>query len=698
MGALFSRVKTWVTTEDVTHSDLNAEFDNILNNLTAANVDDFSANASQMQTTADPGEVGSESLATSVAGEISRLRHLIREITGEDEWYESPVSSLTGLANAIGSGLTNNRLVSGQVVSGSQQPQFLVPNGAAATATVEGATTNFIYYVDGTEYTISTNTNLTGLTAAPSSNNTCLINDAVANDQEYTKYTGENGTEIPVDTMGSEISALVGKWAAFSIAGTATEYFLAYVESTTRLTKARRGYFFDSTDAAVPRAGYANNDTITLLKLAWIFAKTDLTLTVTYNNPIWADDEPSSPSIGDYWFDISANTWKVRGASSWSAAGAVLIGVTAQDTTNCIAARSFEFFKNYDELNTCELNYASVTEVHAKEPGSQVSVWGAVIKNDFNKHIWDITADRDSGVNEDASTTYFAYLTETGDTLISNIRPYDRREDLKGWYHPHKSWRCVGSFFNGSGSDIEAASVESFFSRYSRRVITPSQTAASLIEIVPKIIRLDGSGGAYSEHLPAAALCTGQVLEFIRVDDTPANAVTLDPFASETINGNTTFALYTKYEMLQIFSTGTEWLIRQHQTLTQPVIYTPTYTGFGTVAETAMYWHRNGAHCIIRGRVTVGTPTGVEARMSLPTGVTSVSTIATLEVCGYVARNAQLAGSFHTLIEPSVAYLTWGRSTATEAGLAKALGSSYLGAGEILSIAYAAIEVVGWRA
>lgn len=102
MGALFSRVKTWVSAEDVVYSDLNAEFDNILNNLTAANVDDYSANVSQMQSTSDPGEVGSESLATSIAGELSRLRYMIREITGETQWYESPISSLTGLANAIG--------------------------------------------------------------------------------------------------------------------------------------------------------------------------------------------------------------------------------------------------------------------------------------------------------------------------------------------------------------------------------------------------------------------------------------------------------------------------------------------------------------------------------------------------------------------------------------------------------------------
>ena len=39
MGATFNRVKNWIA-EKLTPSDLNAEIDNILNNLTAAGVDD----------------------------------------------------------------------------------------------------------------------------------------------------------------------------------------------------------------------------------------------------------------------------------------------------------------------------------------------------------------------------------------------------------------------------------------------------------------------------------------------------------------------------------------------------------------------------------------------------------------------------------------------------------------------------------
>lgn len=562
-GANFPRIKNWTTTEDVTSADLNAEFDNILNNLTAANVDDFSTSVSQMQSTTDPGEVGTESKATSVAGEIQRLRFMIGEITGEDEWYESPIASLTGLANAIGSGLTNNRLVSGRVLTTSAQPAFLVPNGAARTVKLDGTPTSFIYYVDGTEYSISTDVTLTSLTAAPSSNNTCLIDDSVASAQYWTKYAGEDGSDIPVDTMGSELTALTGKFAAFKLAGAATEYFIAYIASTTRLSKARRGFFFDSADAPVPRTTYTNNDTITLMKATWIFAKTDGTLTATYTNPVWSDDEPSSPAIGDYWFDLSANTWKVYGVGSFATASAVLVGVCIQDTTNTVAARSFEFFKNYDNINTIEIVAESNTQVKSRALGAQISSWGTMVKNDYNLHTWDITLDLESGVTEGASTFYYFYITETGDKIISNKKPHDRRQDLYGYYHPSNSWRCVGRAFNNGSSNLEQ--VVSYFTAQPSEPIR-SVIATDFVLTRDRVIVL--SGATFTQYLPPASLTKGQIFKFVHGGTSLTQVYTLDGFGAETIGGFTTYGLYTANETLEIMSDGSNYLVMSHRAQT----------------------------------------------------------------------------------------------------------------------------------
>lgn len=89
-----SRVKTWVGREVLVYSDLNDEFDNIINNLEAANVDGYSASVAQMRETANPGGIGTESLALRVSDELKRIRYAISRIVGKTYWYEAPSRSL----------------------------------------------------------------------------------------------------------------------------------------------------------------------------------------------------------------------------------------------------------------------------------------------------------------------------------------------------------------------------------------------------------------------------------------------------------------------------------------------------------------------------------------------------------------------------------------------------------------------------
>ena len=84
------RLKTWVAREVLVYSDLNDEFDNIINNLEASNLDGYSASVAQMRETTDPGGVGSESLALRISDEIERIRFAISRIVGKTYWYEDP--------------------------------------------------------------------------------------------------------------------------------------------------------------------------------------------------------------------------------------------------------------------------------------------------------------------------------------------------------------------------------------------------------------------------------------------------------------------------------------------------------------------------------------------------------------------------------------------------------------------------------
>ncbi len=67
----------------------------------------YSDNASQMQTNTDPGAVGSESLASSLGGELERIRFVIKRLAGGAQWYSTPVtgtfptSVLTSIVDSV---------------------------------------------------------------------------------------------------------------------------------------------------------------------------------------------------------------------------------------------------------------------------------------------------------------------------------------------------------------------------------------------------------------------------------------------------------------------------------------------------------------------------------------------------------------------------------------------------------------------
>lgn len=100
-GSTFSRVKTWIA-EILTHTDLNAEFDNILTNFTPAGMDDASATDAAMQTATDPYPAAAISKPTDLTGEIQRLRYLIKQLSGETYWYVDPSNVVCTLLTTAG--------------------------------------------------------------------------------------------------------------------------------------------------------------------------------------------------------------------------------------------------------------------------------------------------------------------------------------------------------------------------------------------------------------------------------------------------------------------------------------------------------------------------------------------------------------------------------------------------------------------
>jgi len=354
-----------------------------------------------------------------------------------------------------------NAIISGQVRSTSAFPDFIRANGAAPSFTLEAATTNLVLNIDSLATIYVDDIVEAGLATAPTSQNTCQVNDSNLTGQESSKTQGENGTQIIIDNAGNNITNRIGQYVIFK---TSTEFMLAFISSATLLTNVYRGYFLDSSGLPLNRVPLNNNDTLSIMSAGWVFVENDgLTIDVTFNSPIVSNVEPSSPSVGDYWFDReegnAIGTWKRFDGASFVQINRNIIGIVAIDATNCIASRSFNFSKNFADFNPVDIKFFNnSTVITARSDDFTVNVYG---KNVFFRHTgvsWDIATDLEAGQSEASNTTYYFYITEKGETIISDIAPYDERGILKGFYHPYNTWRNIGSIFNNGSSNFDAIS------------------------------------------------------------------------------------------------------------------------------------------------------------------------------------------------------------------------------------------------
>jgi hypothetical protein len=623
-----SRIKQWLGFENLTNTDLNAEFNNLVakagaDTLSSANSTNGSApTVAAMQTTSNPGGVGSENLAATVQQDIQQLRYMLNQIIGGAQWYSTPAGSIASIVSNI-SGLytfPSSRVISGRITS-LGQPAFVVANGSATSVTLKATATPFVAFLNGVQTTFVADITVTGLSAAPASNNTATINDASLSGQQSSLTQGERGTLLQITGLGTSISALAGTVAAFKVGS--TEYFIGEVyinnatlsctfsaagssvafthasptvvtlsgytfgdgapivftggtmpggvtAGTTYYTKAIdnntfhiaatqggtsintsstgsgvtavtlaqaetisstahglnlndqvtftgtvptnistgtayfitpfgvnafgvsataggsfivmtyatggtavpakftairecfRGVGFSSADAWDARVPISNGATVTLCKLTYLFA-TDNSATpavgITYNRPVVSATAPSSPSIGDYWYDLVNQTWKVYSGSAFVGVIATYIGICIQDSSNCVAARSVDFFNAYSELNTVDVEYLDSTDVRGNRGGCHVSVYGKAYVFETNQPVWNTTANLDTGVTLVATTTYYCYVSNTGQLYLSNVAPSERKFDLLGGYHPAKPWRSVAEFQTDGSTNVISTSI-----------------------------------------------------------------------------------------------------------------------------------------------------------------------------------------------------------------------------------------------
>jgi len=84
----------------------NSDHQNHIDNMDPEQIDDYSPDNSTFQTMTDPYSGSSESLPTTLAGELERIRYQIDQIIGGSQWYHDMPSTngdLTTVSASIAS-------------------------------------------------------------------------------------------------------------------------------------------------------------------------------------------------------------------------------------------------------------------------------------------------------------------------------------------------------------------------------------------------------------------------------------------------------------------------------------------------------------------------------------------------------------------------------------------------------------------
>ena len=350
---------------------------------------------------------------------------------------------------------TTNKILSGLEAAGTGGfPGYLSAGGAAnLVATLNAASTNFVFSIAGEDVTLTSNLTFTTV-AGYSTNNTCLVNNsAYSADPNFSKTEGEHGASIIVDTAGSNVTAAVGKFEFFTINnGSETELFFAYVVSSTELRPIYRGM------GGTSRIGFTDNDVITICKATYFFVSTNGTAFTTTIFPLCVDTLPSAGTAGRYANRKSDDTWHYDDGANWTEVDRAWVGFgaspnAADNTYVGYFPHIHDFNKAWGDKLKGSIKYTSASTVTVPV-GFEVSVAG-VNQIAYSEVVVDLSSanDRESGVSEAASTLFYLYVDDNYKFRFSNIapRPLDARG---GMYHRSKLWRCVMTVYNDASSNI----------------------------------------------------------------------------------------------------------------------------------------------------------------------------------------------------------------------------------------------------
>ena len=147
------------------------------------------------------------------------------------------------------------------------------------------------------------------------------------------------------------------------------------------------------------------------------------------------------------------------------------------------------------------------------------------------------------------------------------MAPNDRRNDLRGYYHPGNPWRCFGYGVSNALNLVDI--VESFY-RGDDATPVSNITAANNNIILPynimqkeTMITLTGAQGTFTQVLPPPAQLRGKYITYVRTDNNPGNTVTIQSWGSAAANPTGTISTVTTPTKITGLSSTTNFVVGQ---------------------------------------------------------------------------------------------------------------------------------------
>lgn len=139
--------KTYVDGDILSAADYVADHQQHIDNQDPQHTDDYSLNLTQMRTYTDTGDVNTESLATTLAGELERLRYQIKHIKEKlngatiTQWYSKSYSTALPAASVTSAKLADGA-TSIQALRATNTGNAAVSNASQSTVMTQVITTS----------------------------------------------------------------------------------------------------------------------------------------------------------------------------------------------------------------------------------------------------------------------------------------------------------------------------------------------------------------------------------------------------------------------------------------------------------------------------------------------------------------------------------------------------------------------------